>query len=71
MLRSRAVHKHFEGQWSKPKKGALRGWVLVNTNDPVVTNIELKCKTAHSVIISDFIVDVLIEHYNYTYTDKL
>ncbi len=34
--------------------------MLVNTNFPVVTNIQLKEKTAHSVIISDFIVDVLI-----------
>ncbi len=50
----------FEGQWPKPKKWALRGWVLVYSNYPVVTNIQLKEKTAHSVIISDFIVDVLI-----------
>ncbi len=34
--------------------------MLVNTNYPVVTNIQLKEKTAHSVIISDIIVDVLI-----------
>ncbi len=56
----RVVHRHFEGQWPKPKKWALRGWVLVYSNYPVVTNIQLKEKTAHSVIISDFIVDVLI-----------
>ncbi len=34
--------------------------MLVNTNYPVVTNIQLKAKTAHSVISSDIIVDVLI-----------
>ena len=33
--------------------------MLVNTNYPVVTNIQLKEKIAHSVI-TDFIVDVLI-----------
>ncbi len=59
MLCHRAVHRHFEGQWPEPKKGALSGCVL-NTNYPVVTNTQLKEKTAHSVIISDFIVDVLI-----------
>ncbi len=47
--------RHFEGQWPKPKKGALRGWVLANTNFPVVTKIQLKEKTAHSVIISETI----------------
>lgn len=49
----RAMHRHFERQWPKPKKkGAQGGWVLVNRNYPVVTNIQLKEKTAHSVIIS-------------------
>ena len=33
--------------------------MLVNTNYPVVTNIQLKEKISHSIII-DFIVDVLI-----------
>ncbi len=55
------MRRHFEGQWPKPKKGALRATQLVNTNYPVVTNIQLKEKTTHSVIISDCIVDVLIE----------
>ncbi len=32
-----AVHRHFEGQWPKPKKGALFGWVLVNTNLQIYT----------------------------------
>ncbi len=55
------MHRYFEGQCpKKTKREALGGWVLVNTNDPVVTNIQLKEKTAHSVIISDFIVDVLM-----------
>ncbi len=34
--------------------------MLVITNYPVVTNIQLKEKTAHYIIISDFIVAVLI-----------
>ncbi len=55
-MSGQALHRHFEGQWPKPKKGALRGWVV---NYPVVTNVQLKEKTAHSVIISDFILDVL------------
>ncbi len=53
------MHRHFDGQWPKPKKGTLRGWV-VNTNYPVVTNMLLKEKTAHSVIISHFNLDVLV-----------
>ncbi len=55
------MHRYFEGQWPKPppKKGALRGWV-VNTNYPVVKNMQLKEKTTHFVIISDFNLDVLI-----------
>ncbi len=35
----RAVHRHFEGRWPKLKKGTKRVGVLVNTNDPVITNI--------------------------------
>ncbi len=38
------MHRHFEGQWPKPKKGALKGWVLVNTNDQVVTIIHYQSK---------------------------
>ncbi len=55
------MHRYFEGQWPKPppKKGALRGWV-VNTNYTVVKNMQLKEKTTHFVIISDFNLDVLI-----------
>lgn len=41
-----------------PIKDALRRWVLVNTNYPVVTNIKFEEKTAHSVIISVLSVDV-------------
>ncbi len=36
------------GSGTNQKKGALSGWVLVNTNYPVVTNIQLKEKTALS-----------------------
>ncbi len=43
----RAVQRHFHGQWPKPIKGTIGGWVLVNTNYPVVTNIQLKEKTSH------------------------
>jgi len=45
------MHRHFEGQWPKPpkKKGAQRGWLLVNTNDPVTTK-QLKEKTAQTKI---------------------
>ncbi len=44
---------------SGPNQKTLRGWV-VNTNYPVVTNMLLKEKTAHSVIISHFNLDVLV-----------
>ncbi len=42
------------------KKGHWRAGLLINTYYPVVTNIQLKEKTAHSVMISDFIVSLLI-----------
>ncbi len=38
-MSGQAVHRHFEGQWPKPKKGALRGWVV---NYPVVTKCTIK-----------------------------
>jgi len=45
------------------KKGALSGWLLVNTNDPVITKYTIKTEDhTHSKFkyILDFIVDVLI-----------
>ncbi len=51
------MHRHFEGQWPK-QKGALRGWVLVNINYPVVTNIHYQSK-----LFEEFLFDFLFEDF--------